>query len=252
MQTTTDQQRTDALTPRTRERNIQRRIISRNQQQQQQQQQDHHKTNRDTQVQSSSPRFQRRGRGRRKRQQSVDSRIIQDNRCHNAFTQPNRRNEERKYKSYIQRLCILSKDNWEHEPDEKLLDAYDYEHMDPLERWNQEQLDDLERTSAKDRQMIHEEDEEHFEILNAAENYDQENRSEQVRFQEEWNQLQVQSMQSQFSTSSYTTITDELEQLRQIRELELSDDEQVDSMNKRNDLQLRIWEESLSRGQKHH
>lgn len=178
-----------------------------------------------------------RGRERGWRQQSPHTHMKPTASSDHSYPRRIRRTKQSKSKFFFKYPSTLSEETLEHYPDEKLLDVYDDEHIDPLERWNQEQLDDVERTMRKDQQRMQQEDEEYFDVITTAENYDHDNALEQQRYQEEWNEIQIQSMQSQFSTLSYTNITDELE---------LLDDEQTDTMNERKELQLRIREESLS------
>lgn len=158
-----------------------------------------------------------------------------------------RRHGGQGYNDYLANRSPTSDEEYEEHVQEILLDTYYDERTDPLERWNREQVDHLEATTAKDQRMMQEEDGERAETLKAAENYDEDNNLEKRRLHEEWDQSQLQSMDSQNSTSSYTTITDELEQLRQIQELEMSDEEQATHMNQRDQLQLQSWEESLSK-----
>ena len=128
-------------------------------------------TNRDHESPSPLDPLQRRGsrRGRghrrqRRQQWSPPERRIPFSRYYGERTNWGddtgyfRRHGGQNYNRYRANRSPTSHEEYEEHVQEILLDTYYYERTDPLERWNQQQVDHLEVTSAKDHRMMQEED----------------------------------------------------------------------------------------------
>ncbi|CAF3733369.1 unnamed protein product [Rotaria socialis] len=117
--------------------------------------------------------------------------------------------------------------------------------MHPEERWNQNMRNHLEGFVDLQLLEIQQEEIEEMQRLDEAENYGEQRRLENMCLREEWEQAQLDRMDTQATTFSYTTIIDQLKQIRQMHELERDGiQQQLETVNSEQQ-QCRVLEQGL-------
>ncbi|CAF4508407.1 unnamed protein product, partial [Rotaria sp. Silwood2] len=92
-------------------------------------------------------------------------------RYHRSYDYFQRAAEERQHEEYIRSRLPDFDEGWEETIQDQLLDVYDYEKMDPEERWNQDMLNHLEGFVDLQLLAIQQEEIEEMQRLDEAENY---------------------------------------------------------------------------------
>ncbi|CAF4608868.1 unnamed protein product [Didymodactylos carnosus] len=116
--------------------------------------------------------------------------------------------------------------------------------MHPRDRWEQEQLYELEGIAALEQLALVQEEVEQSQQIHALELSETENEKERKRRAEEWDQTQIHAIENNSTSHSFDSILDHMEQTQQIDEMERSQEAQQQRQYDHLEMQLQQYDES--------
>ena len=156
--------------------------------------------------------------------------------------QERQRDQERH--DYIQRRSPTFNEFFEEVIEERLLEAYNWETMHPRDRWDQEQLYELEGIAALEQLALIQDEMNQSQHIHALEASQIENEKRQKQTAEEWDQAQLHAIENHSTSRSFDSILDHIEQMQEIDEMERSQEAQQQRQYDHLQMQLQRYEES--------
>jgi hypothetical protein len=101
-----------------------------------------------------------------------------------------------------------------------LLEVYDWETMHPRDRWEQEQLYELEGITALQQLALIQEEIDQSQQIHAREAFQTEKENRQKQRAKEWDQTNLHAIENNLTSRSFDSILDHIEQTKQIDEIE--------------------------------
>ena len=154
------------------------------------------------------------------------------------------RHRDRDHYNYILRRSPTFNELFEEVIEERLLEVYDWETMHPRDRWEQEQLYELEGIAALEQLALLQDELKQSQQIHALEVSETENEKEQKRRAEGWDQIQIHAIESNSTSQSFDSILDHIEQTQQIDEMERSQEAQQRRQYDHTQIQLQQYEET--------
>lgn len=106
--------------------------------------------------------------------------------------------------------------------EERLLEAYVRETIDPKQRWEQEGVNELEGMTALEQLPLVHDAAEQSQLIRALEASESEDHKKHQQRAEEWDQAQLRDIENPVLSQSFDFVLDHMEQMQQIDQVERS------------------------------
>ena len=151
---------------------------------------------------------------------------------------------DRRREEYLQRRSPTFNELFEEVIEERLLETYDWETMQPQDRWEQEQLYELEGIAALEQLALVKDEVEQSQRIHELEASEEEQQLMEPHRAAEWDQERLRQIEGISTSKSFDSILDYLEHIKQISDLERSQEAEQQREHDHAQMQLQQWEES--------
>ena len=157
-----------------------------------------------------------------------------------------RREEEREHEEYLRSRSPTFDELVEETIQEQLLDVYEWEKMTPKDRWEQEQIQEMEGIAALEQIALVQDEMEQLQQIDELERSEVEELRQRKHREEQRNQEQLHQLESNSTQRSHNSTLDPIEMMQQIDLMDRSQEAQHQQKEEHEQMQLQDWETNAS------